>query len=179
MMRSSVIHCVWGVLPVKLYSVADLKWVTWKTWPSLLIVLQCKDNVLQKTNERQCAHCKRPRSVLCSGPKTTTHKSYADNLTVLCVFSAHNLSAGMKLLIKIKWCPQPLQLCVCRALLLVQNCNGFQYMWNRVQAFQKGGVKITPFEDGKMMCCRLGKPKHAHHVCGGQAGCPWAWWWHA
>ena len=24
-----------------------------------------------------------------------------------------------------------------------------------VQAFQEGGVEITPFEDGEMMCCRL------------------------
>ena len=39
---------------------------------------------------------------------------------------------------------------------------------------QTGGVEITPFEDGKMMCCRLWKPKHAHHECDGQAECLWA-----
>ena len=43
-----------------------------------------------------------------------------------------------------------------------------------VTVLQTGGVEITPFEDGKMMCCRLWKPKHAHHECGGQAECPWA-----
>jgi len=44
--------------------------------------------------------------------------------------------------------------CVLPSVLFDQNFSDFQHM-NTKQAIQKGGVEITPFESGKMMCCRL------------------------